>query len=177
MGVPRSELDTHLSRFGIPLTEVRQAGGAGLAISETGGTHNLSIGTNIHIIIGEISLSETETSESFFQFTIPHHFTPSGTVQIEVRQRAFGAGTLQASTLDMELFRQEEKAIGSDLVTTAAQTVVDDTWTISVYDVTSASLNPGDLCNIVMTSVIVENGGSAITAEIDNLAVWVEVHG
>jgi hypothetical protein len=177
MGVPRSELNTHISRFGIPLTSVRQATGEGLGIAESAGDHNLDIGTNIHIIIGEVSNNETETSESFFQFTMPHNFATDGTVQIEVRHRVFGAGTNGASTIDMEVFRQEEKAIGSDLVTTAAITTIDDTWTTSQFDVTSTTLDTGDLINVVMTSVVVESAAAALTAEIDNLAVLVEVHG
>ena len=121
--------------------------------------------------------NETETSESFFQFTVPYNFTTSGTFQIEVRHRAFGAGTLGASTIDMEVFRQEEKAIGSDLVTTAAISTIDDTWTTSQFAVTSTTLEAGDLINVVMTSVIAESASSNLTAEIDNLAVLVEVHG
>ncbi len=177
MGVPRAELNTHISRYGIPLTSVRQATGEGLGIAESAGDHNLDIGTNIHIIIGEVTNNETETSESWFQFTIPFNFTTEGTVQVEVRHRVFGAGTDNGSTIDMELFRQEEKAIGSDLVTTSAITSIDDTWTTSQFVVTSTTLQAGDLCNIVMTTVCIENASSNLTSEIDNLAVLVEVHG
>ncbi len=177
MGVPRSELDAKVSRFGIPLTSVRAVLGGALAVAETAGTHNLDIGTNIHIIVGEVTNNETETSESFYQFTVPFNVSPGGTFQIEARHRVFGAGTDNGSTIDFEVFRQEEKAIGSDLVTTSAITTVDDTWTTSQFDVTSASLEAGDLINVVMTSVVIENASSNLTAEIDNLAVLVEVHG
>ena len=177
MGVPRSELDSKVSRYGIPLTDVRAVLGGELAVAETAGTHNLNIGTNIHIIIGEVTNNETETSESFFQFTIPHNAKPGGTVQIEVRHRIFGAGTDNGSTIDMELFRQEEKAIGSDLVTTTVITSLDDTWTTSQFEVTSTTLQAGDLCNIVMTTACIENASSNLTSEIDNLAMLVEVHG
>ena len=167
-----------LAVYGLPVTALKQVSGIPLAATETGGTFNLSLSGNIWLIKGEVANNETEVSEGAFQFVLPKEYVSGGDVKIRVKHRAYGAGTLGTSTIDVEVFEQDGNGgIGSDLCTTAHQSIVDDTWTTSDFVVTATNLVAGDILNVVLTTSVVESATANINAEIDGLAVLLDVKG
>ena len=167
-----------LAVFGIPSGHVRQVSGIPLAATETAGTLNLTLSSNVWLLVGEVANNETETSEAAFQFVLPAEYVSGGDVKVRIKHRAHGAGTLGASTTDIEVFKQDGNgAVGSDLCTTAAATMLDDTWTTTDFIVTSTGLVAGDILNVVLTTVVLETATADITAEIDGIAMLLDVKG
>src|SRR5690348_13828113 len=125
--IARAKLATE-SKF-IDLEErLKGADGADLALSETAGDFFRNIGTNQWFIDGEATVNETELSEGWFSFVLPDNYVSGGTITLQVSALMVLAGDAvnnAASTIDMEarLVTLATGAVGSDLVSTAAQTL------------------------------------------------------
>lgn len=147
------------------------ADGAALAASETAGDFFRQIGTNQLYIQGEASVSETEVSVGWFEFTLPHNYVPGGAITLRSVVDVTGAGTLGTCTIDFEArLSDDDGAIGSDLVTTAA-TAVTATAGAKDFVVTPTGLVAGDKLVVKVTTSIAESAGSAIQALLTKLQV------
>ena len=170
-----------LAVYGVPLALVRQEDGIPLAVAETGGTFNLIVSSDIWYLMGEISQGETETSESCFQFILPPEYVAAGDVKVRIKNRCvLGSGTNNGSTLDVEVFEQTGNgAIGSDLVSTGAQTyAATSAWQTTDFVVDGTGLVAGDILNVVVTASVVESGSSnPIHVELDGLAMLLDIKG
>ena len=170
-----------LAVYGVPLALVRQEDGIPLAVAETADTFNLIVSGNIWYLKGEISQGETETSESCFQFVLPPEYVAAGDVKVRIKNRCvLGSGTNNGSTLDVEVFEQTGNgAIGSDLVSTSAQTyAATSAWQTTDFVVDGSGLVAGDILNVVVTAVVIESGASnPIHVELDGLAMLLDIKG
>ena len=178
--IARSDLvEDALAVYGIPINRLMAADGAVLAISESAGDHYLSLSTNVLTLYGETANNNTKTDISYFQFILPSEYVSAGDVKIRVKHQATGAGTLGATkTIDMSVYEQDGNgAVGSDLVTTAAQTVIKGTWTTSDFVVTATDLVAGDILIAKITTAIQESAVANIQVQVDGIAVLLDVKG
>lgn len=162
--------------YGIPISQIKAADGADLALSETAGDHFLSLASDVWLLQGEEAISETEASVSRFQFVLPPEYKAGGNVKLRLKHRSNGAGTAGTCTIDVNAYEQDGNgAKGSDICATAAQTVTKTTWTTSDFTITATGLVAGDIINFVVTTSIQESAGSALAAQIDGIAVLCDV--
>lgn len=160
--------------YNIPLESVRQADGAVMGITETAGNHYLSLGgSTLFLLYSEIANNETEASVSVFSFRLPSNYKAGGTVSISAKHQLFGAGTSGGSTIDFEVYKQNDGAAGSDLVTTTAATIT-TSWATSAFTITPTGLVAGDLFFVKMTTSVVETATADLQAAIEKLAVVYE---
>lgn len=159
------------------------ADGADLALTETAGDFFRDIGTNQWLIRGEATVNETEVSVGWFSFVLPENYVAAGTisgsafVDVVFAGDAVDAGAL--STVDMECYKQTNAtgAVGSDLVSTAAQ-AVNATGAEKTFTVTPTGLAAGDKLIFKVTTSIVEDAGGtgASHALLTRLGVTVQVN-
>lgn len=168
-----------LQIYGIPIYSLRQADLAAMGVSETAGDHYLSLNTDEITLFGEIANNETEVSISWFQFIIPPEYVAAGDFRVRVKHQSFGAGTDNGSTVDIAAFEQDGNgATGSDLSTTTAATAITKTsWATTDFIITAAGLVAGDIVNIKLTTTVIENASSDLQAELDGLAILLDIKG
>ena len=178
--IARSDLtEDALAVYGIPINRLMAADGVALAIAETAGDHYLSLSANVITLLGEIANNNTKTDVSYFQFILPSEYVAAEDVRIRVKHQATGAGTLGATkTIDVEAYEQTGNgAVGSDLVTTAAQTVTKSVWATSDFVVTATNLVAGDILIVKLTTAIQETAIANIQVQVDGIAVLLDVKG
>lgn len=156
---------------GISLHALRAADLAAMGIAETAGDHYLDITTNVITLLGEEAISETEDSDSWFQYRIPYNYAAGGTLSIRVNHTLFGAGTNNGSTIDFSAYEQADGAVGADLVSTGAQAMSKGSWTVSTFTVTPTGLIAGDILNIKLRTSVIESAAAALAAKIDRLEI------
>lgn len=150
------------------------ADGAALAASETAGDFFRQVGTNQLYIQGEASQNETEVSVGWLEFTLPANYVAGGTITLRAVVDVTGTGTLGTCTVDFEArLSDNDGAVGSDLVTTAA-TAVSATSGAKDFVVTPTGLVAGNKLVVKVTTSIAESGNvNPIQAIITKLQVIV----
>lgn len=180
--VARAKLATE-SQF-VDLEErLKGADGADLALSETAGDFFRAIGTNQWYIDGEATINETEASVGLFAFVLPDNYVAGGTITLQVSALVVLAGDAvndATSSIDMEarLVTIATGAVGSDLVTTAAQTLATAGTTYS-FTVTPTGLVAGSklVCNLTTSVVETAGGTGAANSRITRLGALIQVKG
>jgi len=161
---------------------LKAADGADLALSETAGDFFRDIGTNQWLIQGEAAINETEASVGRFAFVLPENYVSGGTISLVVSALVTLAGDAAndaTSTIDMTAFKVTKAtgAVGSDLVTTAAQTLATAGADYS-FTVTPTGLVAGDKLVCSLTTSVVETAGGtgAANSTITRLGAEVQVN-
>ena len=180
--IARSKLATDTAVIDLE-ERLKSVTGLELTVSEVAGSFNRVIGTNQYYIAGEATVNETELSEGWFSFVLPENYVAGGTISLRAVAGVTIAGDAvlnASSTIDMECRLQTDTtgAVGSDLVTTAAQALAAAGATFN-FTVTPTSRAAGDklICKLA-TSVIEDAGGTgAATAFITKLAAVIQVQG
>lgn len=169
--VARAELvEDALQPYGIPIVGLQQTTGIPLAVTETAGNFNVDVTTNVILAKAEITDNETEVSVTQFQFVLPPEYVSGGDISIRLPVAIVktGAGSNNGSTIDCSVYKQASGAVGSDLVTTAAQTFAAlDTWYNKDFVVTPTGLVAGDILNVVISSSVIDNEAGAGTLRLN----------
>ena len=170
-----------LAVYGIPLDCIRQEDGISLVATETAGTFNIVVGSDVWSLHSVTPVGATELSEGCFQFVLPPEYVDAGDVKVRIKNRCvLGAGTDNSSTLDVEVFEATGNgAVGSDLVSTIAQNYAGSSaWQTSDFELDASGLVSGDILNIVISSNMIESGaGNPIHAELDGIAMLIDIKG
>lgn len=160
--IDRSDLAAE-TRF-IDLEETfKGADGADLALSETAGDFFRNIGTNQWLIDGEATINETEVSVGWLSLVLPMEYVSGGAISLVASALVVLAGDAAndaTSTIDMECYKLSKTlgTVGTDLVTTAAQTLATAGADYS-FVVTPTGLVAGDKLVIKFTTSVVETAG------------------
>lgn len=162
--------------------DLKQVTGIDLAATETAGTFNLAIGTNLINLRGEVTDNETETSVGYFWLVLPGNYVAAGDVTFRFRSAliASASPTDNGSTLDLSCYEQADGAVGADIVSTGAATYAAlDTYYSKDFALTATSLVAGDtlLCKVTTAIVDSEAGGGTITWTSDPIKVLADVKG
>lgn len=163
---------------GVAINSFMAADGAPLGIVETAGDHFLNLSANVILLRGEEAISETEVSVSYFQLVLPECYVSGGDVTIRIPCKIDGAGTNNGSTVDLSVYEQASGAVGGDICATAAQTfAAKSTWYNKDFVITATDLIAGDILNVVLTSSVIENAGSALAFYADPSKIKLDVKG
>jgi hypothetical protein len=165
-----------------PVTLLSSAGAALLG-TETAGTFNFNVATNVVTIKGEVTDNETETSVAWFQFVLPPSYVAAGDVSVRLRSELLksNAPTDNASSIDVACFEQADGAVGADLSTTTAASgwAALDTWETDTFVITATGLVAGDILNCSITAAVTDSeaGAGTITLTMDPPKVLLDVKG
>ena len=178
--------DVPLGRTGaelvIPISSLLHTTGVPLTVAETAGGFNISLGSELLKAQGEICDNETEVSVSYAQVALPANYV-AGTdlvVRIPCAIIKSDAGNDDGSTVDLSAFKQASGAVGSDLVTTAAQTfAAEDTWYNKDFTVAGAGLAPGSVLNLKISASVIDDeaGGGTLRFNMDAPVVLLTTEG
>lgn len=174
-GISRSQLTQATERFKLNPIDWRVWDAFATNLPATSATDDLGLyggtfGTAAPIIAtGDVKAS-TVTRYARITFPLPASYVAGQTCTI----RAYaGMGTTVAdtsATVDFQAYRSgDDTTIGSDLVTTAAQSMNSLTEANKDFVVTPTTLLPGDLLDIRMTIAVVD--GATATAVIAQVTV------
>lgn len=171
-----------LALHGVTVFDLRQTTGIPLVASETAGNFNVSVAANVVLAQGEITDNETEVSVTQFQYILPPGYQAAGDVTIRITcvLVATGTPTDNGSTVDISAYYQFGESVGSDLVTTAAQTfaALDQSYT-KVFELDEATLAAGATLNVVVTSSVVDSeaGAGTIRFNMEAPKIGVDIKG
>ena len=126
------------------------------AFGITVGTH----GTASPKLVGESASGNSKTNSCRKLVYMDARYDDGETVTIRVHAR-ITANCNTAQTLDVEAYAGDKEAgVGSDLVTTSAQTLT-TSWADYDYTVTVTGLSAGDPLDVEITGVANDTGGTA----------------
>ena len=160
----------------IPVTALRLPTGVIMSATEAAGGFNLSVSSNVFTAQAEITDNETEASIALAQIVLPPTYQAGSdlTVRLPCALIKASSPTDNGSTIDLSVYKQASGAVGSDIVTTAAQTFAAmDVWYDKDFVVDGRTLNPGDTLNIKITSNVIDSeaGGGTIRLNLDTIKV------
>lgn len=181
--VARSVLtEDALQTYGIPAGTILSDVGEALTAAETIGTFDITVGTNLILVNGEVTDNETEVSVAYFQFVLPPEYVAAGdvTVRLPAALIKTGGAINNGSTLDLEVYEQTNGAVGSDLCATVAVTFAAlDTYYNKDFTVTATGLVAGDVLTVKITASVIdsEGGGGTLVLNLAPPKILLDVKG
>lgn len=110
---------------------------------------------------------------------LPHEYVAAQTVKIRAHAGMKTTVASSAATIDFEVYRSDdEEGIGSDLCTTAPQSINSLADANLDFTITAATLNPGDTLDIRMTMVVNDSGtGTAVIGQVGRVELLIDTKG
>lgn len=182
----RSELTLEASqRFPIPWTAWRVWDALQTNLPGTAATDDLALiggtfGTASPAIqSGDVKAAGTVTRYARCQVTLPFEYQPAQSVVIRARAEMITTVAATSCVIDFEAYRSDQAVgIGSDLVTTTAQSMNSLTDANLDFTVDAATLLPGDLLDIRMTITSVDGAtGTAVIPSVGAVELLCSVKG
>lgn len=103
----------------------------------------------------------TATQKCLVRITLPRDYKAGGTLTLRLRAKLGGALQVSA-TIDAEAKVYSDGALGSDLVSTAAQALAtNDTYANYDFTITPTSRVAGDILQVIVTIALDDTGGTA----------------
>lgn len=134
------------------------------AVDDSPGSSLLGLTTTLGAkLIGNAASGNTKTDVCGFMVTIPDDWIEGSTIVLRARCKQATTLLTVGTTVDMTAALQGDDAVGSDLVTTSAQTL---TTTLTNYDfkVPGSTLRKGDTIWCTLTLAADDTGGTVGTA-------------
>lgn len=159
-----------------PVTSLRQADLAPIGITTTVGDHYLSLSTNAILVNSEVATSNTKTDVSYLVVHVPENLSkvsPTTAMKINVSHIVTGGGT-GTSTIDFSAYKQNDGAVGADLVTTSAISTT-TSWADSSFVIDTTTLTGGDTLIVKMTTETTETAAGNLQAQIENIFITYRV--
>lgn len=176
-----TDLQVLAAPHSVPVASLRSDAGAALVAAESAGTFNVSVASNVLKAQAEITDNETEVSVCLFQFTLPNNYIPGGaiSVRLPVKLVKTAAAVDNGSSIDLSVYKQAALAVGSDLVSTAAQVFAAvDTNYNKDFVVDPTGLVAGDELTCKVTSSIIDSeaGGGTLRLNMDAPIMLVDIY-
>lgn len=178
-GCPRAQIvQEDLAVHDIPLESCRNAENPPAALTVATGTvcglRRAAFGTNGLSIVTIDMKAKAAVTYAYFTFSVrlPPEYVATETVQIAI---AAGCDTTVAdtsATIDLEAYLRHATAgtVGSDLVTTAAQSILSTTLAAKTFTINPAGLAAGDCLECRVTFAIRDNAtGTSVYGIVSNL--------
>lgn len=181
---PRTELaQENLASYPIPLTAFRvfdaiQTNLPGTPASDDLGISAGTFGTHSHkLTAGDLKAAGSTTRRARVEFSLPPEYVAGETVQIDLHAGMETTVADTACTVDVEIFVNGKEGLvsGSDLVSTAAQSMNSLTFATKTFAMNSSGLTPGSIldirisvtCNDAATATAVIASIGAVTLRAD----------
>jgi len=171
----RSECSLELAQVldSSPLQNIRGSAGLPLAAAASAGQFGFVVGgwgTGGSVLEGEAASGNTKTSNASLIFFLPQNYEAATDITLKIKART-SVVLATASTLDVQAYKSDENGgVGSDLCTTAAQSINSATWAEISFTITGTTLNPGDMLEVYIQCVADDStGANAGKSQIGNI--------
>lgn len=183
--VKRSELEQNaLQAYGVPWTWHRVWDAIDTNLPGTAATDDLALvgntfGTGSPTIQTSDAAQTSVTQRSRFGFWLPPEYEDAETVQCRIHAGMNTTVSDGTATVDLEVYESDKEAgIGSDLVTTAAQSINSLTFADFDFSITASGLVAGDQLDCRITIAITDTAtGTAVIGEIGYIAFLLDIKG
>lgn len=182
---PRSSLQQEdLAEYPIPLERFRVWDAYGTLLGSAG-TDDLGIaggtfGANAPYLTAGDCKNTTATRYGRVTAEIPPEYVAGQTVKVRVSGGMLTTVASSAATVDVEVYLsgRDSTIDGSDLVTTAAQSINSLTFADKDFDLDPSSLNPGDTLDIRLTLACTDSAtGTAVTPAVGAVELLCDIKG
>lgn len=164
----------------IPPELWRRSDMAPLGIIEDDGNHFLYQDSNLIYMKGTAAQGNTKTDVSWAEFSLPIEYVDGGPMIFSIQSQISGDGTNDGSSADIEVYKQDNMQISSDLNVIPAQLFVGgkDVVHYHTFAVVDTTLISGDILNLKITTTSIESGGiSTLAIDIERVLVVVPSKG
>lgn len=165
-----------LAEYPIAPYNVRGPTGLAITATELAGGFNFNLASNVLILQGEVTISETEASVGNFQFVLPKEYVSGGAIKFRVKAANIGAGTQTSCTITVTAYKSDGNgAVGSNLGPAAQTHAAKTTWYTKDFIITATGLVAGDVLNIVLSVSNIESAGSQLVWTAEGLSMLLDV--
>lgn len=175
---------TDLSELPIALTRLKVWDDQSANLPGTAATDDLGViegtwGTDAPTVQTSDAKATTVTQRAFLQVPIEHDYELGETVQIRIRAGMITTVSDTTATVDIEVYEPDlDGAVGSDLCTTAAQSINSLTKANLDFTITAGGLTIGSelLCRV---TIAITDGATAtaVIGEISYMALLKDIRG
>jgi hypothetical protein len=184
-GMARTELDEEANApYTVPLTQLRTWDALatnlpGTSANDDLGLYTGSLATDAPTIETGDCKTLTATRYARFQFPLPVEYVSGGSITVRINggMKTTVAGT--SAAVDVETYLcDRDGAVGSDLCSTAAQSINNLTLADKDFVITPTGLNAGDMLDIRVAIAIVDAAtGTAVIGKIGAIEILLDVQG
>jgi hypothetical protein len=181
----RSELAQDAAReFTVPFTDLRVWDALATNLPATSGTDDLGLyGGTFGSATPKVSTGDVKntsvTRYARFTFQIPAEYDAGETIAVRLVAGMKTTVASTSATLDVECYKSDEAAgVGSDLCTTAAQSINSTSFGDKDFQITPTGLTAGDILDIRLTIAVVDSAtATAVEAAIGSIQVLCDIKG
>lgn len=179
---PRTSIvEDALAEIAMPITEWSTWDNLSARLATAPGSDDLGIvegtyGTHAPTMRTSDAASTTVTQYGRLQFALPPNYISGQDVQIVIRAKMNTVSDTTA-VLDIECYKHDDDgAVGSDLCSTAAQSINTATFADYTFVITETGLAPGDILDIRLTVAITDSAtGSGVIAYITKTSIKLDL--
>jgi hypothetical protein len=183
--IARSKLaEDALAVTHIPVANLRLSTFAVMGVSAANdGEFHLALASNAVTLDSDSADNTTDTSTFRFMVRLPENYVAAGDVSVRFHVALIESGaaaTDNGSSIDLSCYEQGDGTVGSDIVSTAAQTfAATGTWYDKDFAITATDLVAGDILSCLATGAVIENnaGAETITMKTNPPALLADVKG
>lgn len=183
--ITRTQLLTEAAAiFGIPLDKLRTGAGLVHTATPAANVFGIDVTLNVQILKSEAADGNTKTSIAIFQYVLPESYVDGDPITLRLPTQlksVTGTGVANnGSDIDAECYLQASGAVGSDLISTAAQTYAAiDTYYNKDFTVIPTGLVRGSLLNFKITARAIENdaGNGTLTTHLSAPRILLGIKG
>lgn len=135
-----------------------------------------TFGTDAPTIQTGDAKAATVTRRMRFQFPLPKEYIAGQDVQVQIRAGMVTTISDSTATVDVEAYAYDgDGAVGSDLCTTAAQTINSLVKDNRNFVITATALSPGDVLDVRVTVAITDSAtATAVIGEISKVTMLLD---
>jgi hypothetical protein len=168
----------------VPLTQARTWDAVATNLPASASSDDLGLvsgtwGTNpARITAGDVKALGATTRRLYLAIPIPANYEDGQTIQLQVRAKMETTVADVSCTIDAEAYVGADGAVGSDLVTTVAQSMNSLTAAAYTFTINATGVDPGDLLEVRLS--ISSNDAAtatAVTPAIYSIALLCDTRG
>jgi hypothetical protein len=154
----------------VPLTQARTWDSVAVNLPASAASDDLGLvsgtfGTNpARITAGDVKALGATTRRLYLAIPIPANYEDGQTIQLQIRAKMETTVADVSCTIDAEAYVGADGALGSDLVTTAAQSMNSLSAAAYTFTINATGVDPGDLLEVRLS--ISSNDAATATAVI-----------
>ena len=168
----------------VPLTQARTWDSVAVNLPASAASDDLGLvsgtfGTNpARITAGDVKALGATTRRLYLAIPIPANYEDGQTIQLQIRAKMETTVADVSCTIDAEAYVGADGALGSDLVTTAAQSMNSLSAAAYTFTINATGVDPGDLLEVRLS--ISSNDAAtatAVTPAIYSIALLCDTRG
>jgi len=138
-----------------------------------------TLGTDFPVVQTSDSKATSVTQYARFLFTLPPEYDAAESIRCTIRGAMNTTVSDGTATVDLECYAHDEDgSVGSDLVTTSAQSINSLTHADFDFDITSSGRSAGDQLDLRIKVDITDSAtGTAVIGELSKVAMKLDIRG